>query len=483
MRANDRRTRRPLLTTKRMVGGVAAAAVAALAVVLVLRPPAVAVSEVALRDLVPVIHGVGTVEAKVVVQVGARIAGRLTAVLVDQGDTVQAGQVLARLDDAQLAAELRRAEAAVDTVAAQLADLEAGTRHEEIDEARAGVVRAQAQLDDLLAGARAQELGELRERLGSASATRVLAERDLARVRELHRRELVAAQDLDRARQAFDVATAQERAAQQSLALALAGPRAHQVASARAQLEATRDRLAFLEGGPRPHQVAAQRAQLREARAALELARERHRDSLVTSPIAGLVVSRDLEPGVTVNAGTPIVKLADPRTAWVTVHVDERDTAMLVPGDRAEIALRSVPGQTLPGRVVRLRRESDRVTEQLAIDVAFAETAPGRLTLGEQAEARLLPAGRRGVRAAPLAAVVRRPEGAGLLTVEGERVRFRPVRLGITDARGWVEVLDGPRIGQLVVLAPGRLAGAASEGRRVRVVSANPGAAQASEAR
>jgi HlyD family secretion protein len=483
MRTKDRIDMKLVLRRTRLVGGVAAAVLAAIAVVLLLRPPAVTVAEVVVRDLAPVVHGVGTVEAKVVLQIGAKIAGRLSGVLVDQGDTVQPGQVLARLDDAQLAAEVRRAQAAVETIAAQLADLEAGTRREEIDEARAGVVRAQAQLDDLLAGARTQELGELRERLGSASATRVLAERDLARVSELHRRDLVAAQELDRARQAFDVATAQERAARQSLDLAIAGPRGHQVESARAQLEATRGRLAFLEAGPRPHQVAAQRAQLRETRAALALARERQRDAVVTSPIAGLVVSRDLEPGVTVSAGTPIVKLADPATAWVTVHVDERDTGMLGPGDRAEIALRSRPGQALPARVVRVRRESDRVTEQLAVDVTFVETSPGRLTLGEQAEARILPAGRRAVPAAPLAAVVRRPEGAGMLTVDRDRVRFRPVRLGVTDAHGWVEVLEGPRTGELVVLAPGRLASAASEGRRVRVVSRTSGAAQASEAR
>ena len=74
--------------------------------VLLLRPVTVTVADVTQRDIAPAIQGVGTVEAKVAVQVGSKITGRLVAVLVDQGDTVTAGQVLARLDDAQQRAEI-----------------------------------------------------------------------------------------------------------------------------------------------------------------------------------------------------------------------------------------------------------------------------------------------------------------------------------------------------------------------------------------
>lgn len=469
------------LTPTARRGLVAALVVAVLGVgvLLVMRPTAVAVAPVAVRDVAPVIHAVGTVEAKVTVQVGAKIAGRLTAVLVDQGDAVTAGQLLARLDDAQLVVEVRRAEASVAALAAQVADLEAGTRREEIDEAAAGVARAEAQVDDLLAGARPQEVSELRERVRSAEATRVLAERDLARSELLAARELIAAQDLDRARQVAAVAIAQERAAQHALDLALAGSRPQQIANARAQLQSTRDRLALLRAGPRPHQVAALRAQLAEARAALALAHERHRDSAVTSPFDGVVVSRDLEPGATVNPGTSILKLVDARTTWATVHVDERHTGAVAVGDAATVTLRSMPGTLLAARVARIRRESDRVTEQLAVDLAFADR-PARLTLGEQVEARLSPRGRTGVRVVPAGALVRRPDGTGVLTIVEGRVRYRSVRLGAIDAGGWVEVMDGVAVGDVVVVTPGRLADAGNEGRRVRVRT-SAGAAHASD--
>jgi multidrug efflux pump subunit AcrA (membrane-fusion protein) len=173
------------------------------------RPPAVRVARVGGRDLTPAVQAVGTIEAKGVVQLAPKIAGRVVEIRVDPGEAVTAGQVLARLDDAQLRAELARAEAAVRATEAQLADLLAGARPEEIAEARANAARARAQLDDLVVGARRQELGDLRERVRSADATRLLGEHELRRVEQLFQRELIAAQDVDRARQTHDVAAAQ----------------------------------------------------------------------------------------------------------------------------------------------------------------------------------------------------------------------------------------------------------------------------------
>ena len=450
------------------LAGAAAVVVVVALLLLALRPLSVTVAEVTVRDIQPAVVAVGTVEAKVALQVSAKIGGRLRAVLVDQGDPVKIGQVLARLDDSQALAEVRKSAAAVEAVEAQLKDLEAGSRPEEIAEARANVRRAQAQLDDLQAGARRQEIEEARERLRSATATRALAEADLRRLETLKARELIAAQEADRGRQAFEVAAAQERSAKENLDMLVEGSRAHQVDAARALRESTQNRLALLLAGPRPHQREAARAALREAQAALTLVRERHADTVITSPLDGHVVSRDVEPGATVNPGTTILKLTDPRTFWVTVHVDERETGGIGAGDAADITLRSLAGRTLPGRVARVRRESDRVTEQLAVDVAFVE-APGRLTLGEQAEATIKPPPRKGVAALPLLAVIRGRGGLGVWTVSDGRLGWRTVELGAADASGWAEVRVGLRAGEQVVVSPGRSGGSISEGRRVTV--------------
>jgi HlyD family secretion protein len=388
---------------------------------LVLRPVTVTVAGVTQRDVAPAIQGVGTVEAKVAVNISSKITDRVVSVLVDQGDTIKAGQLMARLDDTQYVAGVNQAEASM----------------------RA----AEAQLRDLLAGARPDEIEQLRARLASASATRTLTERDFQRTKELLAKELISAQDMDRARQAYDAATATERDARHALELAL-------------------------NNWARKDQIEAARAQLHAAQSALTLAREKLADTVILSPLNGYVVSRDLEAGGVVNPGIPIFKIADPLTAWVTVYVDERDTAGLAVGNPADITLRSLPGQVFRGRVARIQREGDRVTEQLAVDVAFAERPP-RLILGEQVEATLRPPTHSGAIALPLAAVVRRPDGSGTLVVEDGRIRFKPVRLGVADPAGWVEVLQGVSPGEEVVTAPGRLADPQNEGRRVRTIRAD----------
>ena len=110
-------------------------------------------------------------------------------------------------------------------------------------------------------------------------------------------------------------------------------------------------------------------------------------------------------------------------------------------GDVADVALRSFAGRTFRGKVVRIRRESDRVTEQLTVDIGF-DRPPERLILGEQAEATIRPTAKNAT-ALPLAALVQSSKGAGAWTVIDGRLRFRRARLGMVDPAGWIEVAEG----------------------------------------
>jgi HlyD family secretion protein len=122
--------------------------------------------------------------------------------------------------------------------------------------------------------------------------------------------------------------------------------------------------------------------------------------------------------------------------------------------------------------VARIQREGDRVT---GVGGRRRSRAPGTPDPRGAGQAAIRPPVRRGAIALPLAAVVRRPDGAGALVVDGGHVHFKAVRLGVVDPAGWVEVLDGLRAGDEVVVAPGQLADRANEGRRVRVTRAAAG--------
>ena len=306
----------------------------------------------------PAIQVTGNMEA-MQVDVSAKIAGRILSLRVREGDRVTEGHLLVRLDDAELKAEVERAEAALKSAEAQLRDLLAGARRQEIEEARATVDRAQSQLNDLLAGSRREEIEQAREAMRSAEATRVWTERDLKRAQELFAKELIAMQEVDRARQAYEVAVAQERSARANLQMVEAGPRRDQIEAARAQLKAVRDHLDLLLAGPRPFQVEAARGQVSQARAALDLAGSRLREAAIVSPINGVVLRKNLEAGEMANSGVSILTLVDPTDLWLRAYVPETDIGRIKVGMAARITIDAYKDRTFSGKITEIASEAE----------------------------------------------------------------------------------------------------------------------------
>ncbi len=342
----------------------------------------------------------GTIEA-LQVDVSAKIAGRIVERTVREGQPVERGQLLVRLGDEELAAEARRAAAAVRTAEAQLKDLQAGARREEIEEAEARAARAQAQLNDLLAGSRQQEVEQARAAVRNTAAVREWSERELARTRELYARDLVAFQEVDRARNAYDVAAANEASARERLALLEAGARKDEIEAARADLRAAEERARLLRAGPRPDAVVAARAQVAEARATLALVHARLGEMRIPSPLTGLVLRTNLEVGEMANPGVSILTLMDPRDMWLRAYVSETEVGRIRVGQQAVITVDAFPGRTFAGAISEIASEAEftpknvqtkkeRVTLVFRVKIALRD-AEGVLKPGLPADAQLRP--------------------------------------------------------------------------------------------
>jgi HlyD family secretion protein len=220
-------------------------------------------------------------------------------ILVEEGDRVVQGQLLARLHRARLEQAVAEAEA---TVAAQeqiVARLEAGSRPEEIAQARAAAAAAAAEAE-------------------SARAT-------YDRQRKMLEQKVTSPETAEVARAAARSATARAKAAQAALALLLAGPRQEDIAQARAELQA--------------------------GRAALALVRERLADTVLYAPEAGVVRDRLLEPGDMAGPQTPVLTLALADPVWVRTWLPEPSLGKVAPGMEAEIHTDSYPGKSYAGWV------------------------------------------------------------------------------------------------------------------------------------
>lgn len=104
----------------------------------------------------------------------------------------------------------------------------------------------------------------------------------------------------------------------------------------------------------------------------------------IRSPVDGFVIAREAEPTETVLPSRPILKIVDKETLWIKAYIDERLSGNVDKGQQARIRLRSRPGSTFTGQVVRVDAVSDAVTEERIVYVAFHE-APQSFFINEQA--------------------------------------------------------------------------------------------------
>ncbi|HOT29628.1 MAG TPA: HlyD family efflux transporter periplasmic adaptor subunit [Candidatus Ozemobacteraceae bacterium] len=309
----------------------------------------------------------GTIEADDA-ELGFKLAGRLAERLVSEGDPVTAGQVLARLDTAELEQEYGMRRGELEAAEAALADLLAGSRPEEIAQAEAAHLRARAVLDELCAGSRAADISVAEAAARRARADREQAERDLARIRTLHAKQTVTNQDLERAETAERTAAERQNEAEARLRLVREGPRAEQIEQARqAEAEASQ-RLALLRRGPRTDLVAQAQARVRIASHAVSLARIRLDNGTLVSPVAGTVLAHHAEPGEFLAAGTPVVTVAPLDRLWMRAYLPETDLGRVVLGQAASVTIDTWPDRSYPGTLSFISQQTEFTPKTIQTD-------------------------------------------------------------------------------------------------------------------
>ena len=184
------------------------------------------------------------------------------------------------------------------------------------------------------------------------------------------------------------------------------------------------------------------------------------------APAAGVVTTREAEPGTTVVAGQAVLRLVDPASLWVKTRIDQGRAAGLAVGQTAQVVLRSQPGQTHAASVARLELLADAVTEERIAQVAWA-SPPAGASVGELAEVTVqLPTSSKGL-LLPNAALQRQAGQSGVWRLNAaNRPEWVPVRVVASD-------LDGRVRGDAVAATSGEPA-ALAEGERVVLHSQKP---------
>ena len=248
----------------------------------------------------------GTVESTTVA-VSFKVPGRLKERLVDEGQQVKAGQIVARLEADELQDEQKARTADQQTARAVLADLQAGSRREEIAAAAATLARLKAEADR--------------------------AARDAVRAEALFKKEVIPRKELDAARAGRDATAAAVREGE--------------------------ERLRLTKIGPRPDAVDAAKARLAAAGAARSLADTRLSQAVLAAPLSGTVLAKHAEPGELLAAGAPVITVAQLDEVWVRAYIPETQLGRVKLGQKVQVSSDTWKGRTYPGVVSFIASEAE----------------------------------------------------------------------------------------------------------------------------
>jgi HlyD family secretion protein len=337
-----------------------------------------------------VLVATGYVVAHHKIQVGSKIAGRVSWIGVEKGDRVRHDQVVVRLEDHEYRAQYDQARSSYDSAIAKSNELERGSRPEEIDRAKADVDRAQAEVN--------------------------MDESQLKRIEGLVREGVSAPQTLDDARGKYNTARANLASLIKTYELAKLGPRREQI-----------------DGG---------RAEVQRARAAMDYAKTMLDATEIHVPIDGTILERNVERGEMVTtsfvgdqgAKSFVVTIADLKDIQVELDINQNDFNRIGPNQPCMVVTDAFPDRMYNCRVDEIAPEANRQKATVQVKVKFLEPDQyirpemnAKVTFLEQDKKK--DTGSSPLYVVPKRAILDRETGKSVLVVADGKVQVKPVTI------------------------------------------------------
>ena len=310
------------------------------------------------------------------VDIAFKSSGRLIERTVNEGDTVQKGMVIARLDREQLLHQRETAEAALSTAQAQLAESESALKWQkesmqaDLQLKNADLSAAQSQLLQLQNGARPQELQQSKAAVAAAQSQYDGAKRDWDRAQTLYKNDDISTSQYDQFHTRFESADANLRQVKEQANLVQAGPRAEIIESAKAQVERARAALRAgqanaIESKRREEDLVARHGDIDRAKAQIALIDSQMADTIAVSPISGIVLVKAADVGEVLAPGTSVVTVGDIDHPWLRAYIREQDLGRVKLGDKVRVTTDSFKNKIYDGHIAFISSDAEFTPKQI----------------------------------------------------------------------------------------------------------------------
>jgi HlyD family secretion protein len=480
-----------------------------------IKPDAIAALTVPVeaKDLTVKITASGVVQPVRRVNLSPKTQGRLAQLYVEQGDLVEAGDLVARMESGEIEAQLFQAQARLERVKANLDKLQTGTRPEEIEQAQARLNQVKANLSQLRSGTRPEEIAqanarlkESESRLKDAKSGSLNDEIDQAKARiDANKAELQLAtervqryQDLkgegaisqDRLDEYFrdqrrlealqneaekrleqlqqsQRSQIQQRQAnveqeRQALNQLKNGTRSEEIDRSEAEVAEAESKLNQLKNGTRSEEITSAKAEVSEAEGQVKFYQVQLEDTKVRAPFSGIITQRYAVEGsfvtpatsasdATSATSTSIVALA--KDLEVLAKIPEADIAQIQPNQPVEIIADSYPDQIFKGQVNIIAPEAVKERDVTLFQARIIiETGKDQLQSGMNVDLRFIGEKLKQALVVPTVAIVTNKGQAGVLLPDSNnKPQFHPVTVG-SQIGNQIQVLKGLQTGDRVFI-------------------------------
>lgn len=293
------------------------------------------------------------------VRLGSKIGGRVAEVLINEGDLVEAGQVLVRLEAPELEAQRDQLIARLQEAEAQRDKAFNGPRQEEKDAAAAARDAAKARLQRLEEGFRKEEIRQARGDWEAAEADARLAREDYDRAERLYQRSAMPQAEFDAARASYERSKKRSAAARAHLDLMEAGSRVEDRDEARAELKRAEANSRLMELGTRYEEKDEAAAKVSEMKAKLREIEVNLQEAVVKAPEAAVVEVLAVRKGDLVQPNQPILRVLRRADLWVKVYVPETDLGRVRLNEEVGVTVDAYRDRRFVGKVMQIGSESE----------------------------------------------------------------------------------------------------------------------------
>jgi HlyD family secretion protein len=311
----------------------------------------------------------GTIEA-IQSNLAFQVSGRVQEVLTDEGRSAAKAEVLAVLDRREFMALRDQAQANLQRAEQNLRQLETVLEVNrkvlpaEVDRAAAAVKALQAQVAEAESGYRSQEVERARLAAESARVTLDNARKDKQRYDELYQKGVVAERSRDTFQVQFETALREHQRAVEAYNLSKEGFRREEIDTARSRLAEGQAALRLAQSNLKKIEAAEQdveaaRAQVAATRAALNVAEIQLGHTELKAPYAGIILSRNVEPGEVVSPNQEVLSIADLSKVDLKVFVEETEIGRITPGQPVDVKIDSFPDKTYTGQVAYISPQAE----------------------------------------------------------------------------------------------------------------------------